>query len=245
MPYRSLWPLVLTLLLAGTVHPASALTLALDVGHSLARPGATSAHGIPEFRFNRALALVLQQVFQQRAWHPVLIGVEGTMHDLRARPSTAVKAGATFFLSIHHDSVQPHYLETWDVAGKPQAYSDRFHGFSLFVSRANPHLSTSLRCASALGASLRQAGFTPSRHHAEPIAGENRPFADEANGVHYYDDLVVLKTATIPAVLLEAGVIVHRQEALWLQQPTTHTTLAMALAEGLAQCLKRSQTAAD
>lgn len=245
MHSRFLGPLVSVLLLAGVVCPVSAFTIALDIGHSLARPGATSARGVPEFHFNRALALVVQQAFQQHAWHPVLIGADGAMHDLRARPHTAAQARATFFLSIHHDSVQPQYLEPWDVAGKSRPYSDRFRGFSLFVSRTNPHLKTSLVCASALGTALRQAGFTPSRHHAEPIAGENRPFADEANGVHYYDDLVVLKTATIPAVLLEAGVIVHRQEELWLQQATTRMTMAAALADGLAQCLKPPQARAE
>ncbi len=40
-----------------------------------------------------------------------------------------------------------------------------------------------------------------------------RPWADEANGVYFYDNLVVLKTSTVPAVLFEAGVIVHPDEA--------------------------------
>jgi N-acetylmuramoyl-L-alanine amidase len=218
------------------VPSAHALTIALDVGHSLARPGALSAHGVPEFSFNRALALVVRQVFQARGWHPVLIGVEGTMQDLRARPQIAMKAGAAFFLSIHHDSVQPQYLDIWDVAGKRQHYSDRFRGFSLFVSRTNLHPQASLTCAAALGQALQQAGLHASTHHAEPIAGENRPFADAVHGVHYYDDLVVLKTAMIPAVLLEAGVIVHRQEETWLQQAATRTIIATALANGMAQC---------
>jgi len=35
--------------------------------------------------------------------------------------------------------------------------------------------------------------------------------------VHYYDNLIVLKTARTPAVLLEAGVIVNRDEELKVQ----------------------------
>jgi N-acetylmuramoyl-L-alanine amidase len=42
--------------------------------------------------------------------------------------------------------------------------------------------------------SSRGAGFTPSRYHADPMVGENRAFADEANGVHYFDNRAVLKT---------------------------------------------------
>lgn len=195
--------------LGGSVLPVHALTVALDVGHSLTSPGVMSAMGVPELRFNQALALAVQQVFQHRTWRPVLIGAAGEITELRARPRAAAQAHAELLLSIHHDSVQPQYLEVWDVEGKPQRYSDRFRGFSLFVSRTNPAPQVRLACTSALGQALRQAGCTPSPQHAEPIVGENRPFADAVNGVHYYDDLVVLKTATIPAVLLEAGVIVH------------------------------------
>ena len=53
------------------------------------------------------------------------------------------------------------------------------------------------------------AGEKPSLYHAEPIAGENRPLLDRRLGVHRFDGLAVLKTATMPAVLVEAGVIVN------------------------------------
>ena len=66
---------------------------------------------------------------------------------------------------------------------------------------------------------MRGAGFTPSLYHAAPIAGEFKSFADRDNGVHYYDNLVVLKTARQPALLLEAGVIVNRDEELAMASP--------------------------
>ena len=54
----------------------------------------------------------------------------------------------------------------------------------------------------------------PSLHHAEPIEGENREVIDRLNGVYRFDDLVVLRSAAMPAVLLEAGIIKHREEEL-------------------------------
>jgi N-acetylmuramoyl-L-alanine amidase len=222
-------------LLSGLVSPVVASTIALDVGHSLAHPGAISARGVPEFAFNRELALVVRHALEQQGFRVRLIGAQGDISDLHARTGAAV--GADFFLSLHHDSVQPRYLEAWVPEGTRRHFSDRFAGFSLFVSRSNPALSTSLACASRLGAALRQAGFTPSAHHAEPIPGENRPFADWANGVYYFDGLVVLKTATQPALLLEAGIIVNRTEELALQQPAVHTKIAAAIASALAACL--------
>src|SRR5438552_13483064 len=95
-----------------------------------------------------------------------------------------------------------------------------------------------------MGEALRGAGFSPSLYHADPIPGENKPFADRRNGVHYYDNLVVLKTARAPAVLLEAGVIVNRDEELKVQSEDVRKLIAAAVAEGLERCLVRKSAAA-
>jgi N-acetylmuramoyl-L-alanine amidase len=54
--------------------------------------------------------------------------------------------------------------------------------------------------------------------------------------VYYFDKLAVLKSATMPAVLLESGVIVNRDEELTLSKPETRQAIAKAVAEGLASC---------
>jgi N-acetylmuramoyl-L-alanine amidase len=209
--------------------------VAVDVGHYAGEPGATSARGRPELEFNRELALELARALEARGLGTRLIGVNGDMAVLSRR--TAVARDAALFVSVHHDSVQPHYLEEWEHAGERQKFSDRFSGFSLFVSRRNPGLEQSLACASAIGRELRAAGFAPSLYHAEPIPGESKPFADRANGVHFYDNLVVLHSAIQPAVLVEAGVIVNRAEELALREPATQQRLAAAVAEGARRCL--------
>lgn len=211
--------------------------VAVDVGHSLARPGAASARGRPEFEFNRDLALVVEQSLRRRGFRTLMIGQRGDANDLAARTARAAEEGADFFLSIHHDSVQPQYLDPWTVDGKEQRRTDRFSGYSLFVSRKNGRPQLSLGCAMAIGEALRAVGGTPSLHHAEPIPGENRPLADAVNGVYFFDDLVVLKSARSPAVLFEAGIIVNAEEELVLRQPATQRRLAAALADGLQRCL--------
>ena len=217
---------------------SQAVTLvAVDVGHTLEKPGATSARGETEFNFNRAMAEKVGQALLAVGFTAKPVGEDGKMKDLQARTDAA--AQADFFLSIHHDSMQPQYLSEWVYNGKTLAYGDRFSGFSLFVSRKNAHLPASLKCASTIGRALIHAGFKPSRHHAEPILGENRPFADKPNGVHYYDDLVVLKTAHQPAVLMETGIIVNRGDELMLRETATREKIAKAVASALAVCLAK------
>lgn len=210
--------------------------VAVDVGHFLAEPGATSARGRAEFEFNRELATEIAGALEARGFRVRSVGADGGMAVLSRR--TAAANGAALLLSVHHDSVQPHYLEDWEYEGETRRFSDRFAGFSLFVSRRTPAVRESLACASSVGARLRAHGFAPSLYHAEPIPGESKPFADRTNGVHWYDNLVVLHSATQPALLLEAGVIVNRDEELALREPATQRRIAAAVAEGVAACLR-------
>jgi N-acetylmuramoyl-L-alanine amidase len=105
------------------------------------------------------------------------------------------------------------------------------------VSRLNPQLDRSIACASAIGAQMRSAGLSPSRYHADPVLGEDRPYADESNGVHFFDNLAVARTATMPSVLVEAGVIVNRHEEQQLREPHMRRRIAEAIAQGVRNCL--------
>ena len=209
--------------------PVSATEVAVDVGHYLGAPGVTSASGVPEFEFNKALAFEVREVLQAAGVRVRMIGEQGDFADLYAR--TRAARGVDLFVSIHHDSVQERYL--------PVAHE--FAGFSLFVSRINPQVAKSVVCASAIGAALREAGFIPSLYHADPVRGEDRPFADAANGVHYFDNLAVAKTASMPALLVEAGVIVNREEEARLSDPATRRRIAQAIGFGVKTCLGREE----
>lgn len=215
---------------------ARAATVAVDVGHFLAKPGATSAYGVPEFEYNHSLAAVIAARLAAGGAAVRLIGHRGELADLHARPREAEEGGAGFLLSVHHDSVKAHMLEPWVWRGRELAHSESASGFSLFVSRRNPQLEQSLACASAIGAALRAAGLHPTPHHSVGADGVGRPWADEQNGVYYYDNLVVLKYTRLPAVLLEAGVIVNRDEERELASPARRALTADAVVAGLAAC---------
>jgi len=226
------------LALAQTVIAAN---VAIDVGHYLVKPGATSARGVPEFEYNLQLAREIELALRHAGHRTLLIGDDGLSEDLGKRSPRA--SGMDLFISVHHDSVQPRYLSAWDYEGATYWYaSDPFAGYSLFVSRLNPRPETSLKCASAIGAALRQAGFKPSRYHADPVLGENRPFADEENGVHYFDNLAVLRTASIPALLFEAGVIVNRDEELRMRDPAVRRQIVAGIVAGAGACLISNRT---
>ena len=229
------WRLIcgLACLHASAGHAAS---IAIDVGHYLEKPGAISARGVPEFEYNLQLAEEIAASLKRAGHKVLLIGEDGTARDLVGRSRRA--ASMDLLISVHHDSTRARFLKEWTHEGVARWYApDPFAGYSLFVSRLNPHWKESLKCASAIGAALGRSGFVASRYHADPVLGENRPFADEANGVHYYDNLAVLKRARIPALLFEAGVILNRDEEMRLRDPATRSRISESIVSAVTGCL--------
>jgi len=217
---------MLALLCGATAVDAA--TIAVDVGHTPKHVGARGVAGGEEYAYNRALGRALSDLLAMRGFVVVRVGGDGRELELRQRTEQA--AGADLFVSIHHDSIQ----QAWIDAGR----RGEFSGYAVFVSEKNPDYPNSLRCAKAIGEQLRGAGEEPSRYHATPIPGENRPMLDGLRGVHRFDDLVVLKTATMPAVLVEAGVIANPQEEIRLGKAATRERLARAIADGVTRCLQ-------
>ncbi|MFO1152585.1 MAG: N-acetylmuramoyl-L-alanine amidase [Rhodospirillales bacterium] len=209
--------------------PGGPPAITVDVGHSVAEPGAISARGKPEFTFNAALAHAVAAALARAGAWPKLINEEGAKISLGERVELINRARPVLLLSIHHDSVQPQYLEAWTVDGRGLDYSDRFSGFSLFVSNRNRAAADSHRFAVALGTALLEEGLSPSLHHAEPIAGEGRPLLDARLGIYGYDGLAVLRGAAAPAVLLEAGIIKNRADEPTLETPQFRKKVADAV----------------
>jgi N-acetylmuramoyl-L-alanine amidase len=199
------------------------LVVAVDIGHYPAEPGALAASGRPELEFNRELASEVQNALETAGFTVRLL-------DSDPQPEARLKAaeGADLLVSIHHDSLKP--------ALRREAHY--FSGFTLYVAREGRRPERSLACAAAIGAELKGVGFNPSRFHADEVFGEDRPYADKPNGVHYYDDDALVRAASMPALVIEAGVITNRDEEARLKHPVLRQRFAEAVARGVKQCLK-------
>jgi N-acetylmuramoyl-L-alanine amidase len=212
----------------------SVFRLALDVGHTPELPGTLTARGRTEYEFNLNLATFIQAQLTARGYNNIhLIKMSGGLETLKQRVEIANNFRAHLFLSIHHDSAQPKYFETWDIDGKPQEYSDKFSGFSLFVSEKNPDWRRALRFGTFLSDQLLKREMHFTLHHAEPIEGENRALLDPKRGIYRFDDLIVLKGFHGPAVLLEAAVVINRDEELVAASEQRHQAIADAVGDAL------------
>ena len=226
----------------------STFRVLIDVGHTATSPGADSARGVPEYEFNLKLADVIAQSLREAGFDKtVRLVTSGTrLTSLFQRAASANHLHADLFLSIHHDSVPDNLKETWQYEGKKNSYSDRFSGYAIFVSNDNADRAGSLAFGHSLGQELQKRGLHYTPHYTLPLMGRYRhELVDPEAGVYRYDHLIVLHSTLMPAVLLEAGSIVNRQEELELATPERRLIVAEAVTAAVEDfCASRGQTVA-
>lgn len=197
----------------------------IDPGHSPKSPGAISCTGKPEYLYNDSLAKYVSDYLLNQ--HITVTLTRKTGEELSLKNRTLSSVGKKFFISIHHDSVQPQFI-TWK---NHRPTSSKANGYSIFISSKNRYYDESLKYAQRLGAALRSRGYKPSKHHSENIAGENRQLLDAEHGIYLFDDLIVLKNPEAPAILFEAGVIVNPVD----EARTTSETFKRDIAEAVEE----------
>jgi N-acetylmuramoyl-L-alanine amidase len=237
---------------AAPAHPncnRSAFRVVVDVGHTLDVPGAISAHGIPEYTFNLQLAQDVQQSLVDTGFDKtvLLITDKPPPNGLVERAVRANGLPADLFITIHHDSVPDNLLETWEYEGQEQHYNDSFPGYGIFISNDNANRAGSLQFGHLLGKALQAQGLQYTPHYTLPLMGHRRrELLDADAGVYRYDELIVLRMTRMPAVLLEAGSIINRQEELELATNERRSATSAAIAAAVEEfCAARAHPKAE
>lgn len=197
--------LYILLVLCGSANGQS---IVIDVGHNLKSQGTVSAYGDYEFNYNRLFVRDLYKKLKPQ-YDVSVVGFEGDVIKLETR--TVNTANHDLFISIHHDAIQSQHLSKWIYNGKEQIYNDEVKGFGIFVSEKNPYFKKSLQCAVTLSEDLVSKGFKPNLYHSLNIPNERKELYSK-NAVYRYDNLIVLKGARSPAILIEVGVLTNREE---------------------------------
>ena len=212
--------------------------IVLDVGHTAESEGAISARNVAEFVFNLHLAQrIVEQLKADGFSETRLLVTEGKAKpSLFKRVAAANDFGANLFLSIHHDSVPDNMLEDWEYGGKKSHFSDRFSGYSVFVSHDNPDFQTSLRFADLVAREMKAEGLDYAKQYTLPIMGRNQhELLNKDTGVYRYDQLVVLRKTRMPAVLLEAGSISNRDEEVAMGSPERQEMISSGVTEAVRE----------
>jgi N-acetylmuramoyl-L-alanine amidase len=212
--------------------------IVLDVGHTAESEGAISARNVSEFVYNLRLAKRIEEKLKAEGFRETrLLLTEGkARRSLVKRVAAANDLPADLLLSIHHDSVPNKFLEDWEFEGKKSRYSDRFSGYSVFVSRSNPDFKTSLSFAELIGKEMKAQGLDYAKQYSQPIMGRyQRELLNRETGVYRYDELIVLRKTRMAAVLLEAGSIINRDEELKMGSPEHRNIISSGVAAAMKE----------
>jgi len=227
--------------------PRAKFRVVIDVGHTVAVPGADSARGVPEYSFNLALSHDIKDAFANAGFDQTVMLITATA-PWRGLVERAVRANAMhadLFIAIHHDSVPDNLIKTWQYEGQDRQYNDDYPGYALFISKDNGDYAGSLAFGHLLGKELEARGLQYTPHYTLPLMGHRRrELVDAQSGVYRYDQLIVLRDTRMPALLLEAGSIVNRQEELQLATPERRALVSAAMVDAVdAFCASRARRA--
>lgn len=207
--------------------------IAIDIGHCAKRPGATSARGTPEYVFNLKMAETLnRELLSTKGWSTILLKDKNCL-SLSQRSSLASKQNADIFVSIHHNSVLMKYMNHWKYRGRKLLYCDKFPGYSVYYSSLNRQTHESQRLAEVISVELSNAGFSPHQHPLDEQEQKRISLINAKTGLYKFDELGVLKGATMPAVLIECGMIVDRNEEFELLKLENTKKIANAIRRGI------------
>jgi N-acetylmuramoyl-L-alanine amidase len=211
----------------------------IDVGHTPTDTGQISARGVPEFEFNIKLAQQVTDEFKSAGFRSTrMIVTEKNGHSgrlLRARRANDMDAD--IFISIHHNGANNTTLIPWQYHGAEHYYLDKFKGYAILISRRHNRYEESLNLAKSLADRLLSSGLEFTTHHDEQtnstVYGRVGPMVDRQRGIYAFDDLAVLHETAMPALILEAGMIINRNEEVILSSPFRRATIARAVVDAV------------
>lgn len=223
-----------------TAASALAPLIVLDPGHNPPDGGAIGVRGIWEVTYNDRFVAELATALREAGWRVRVTRAPGESISLVGRAQVANDLQASLLLSVHHDSVELRCLRQVTRDGRIAYQTLRpMGGYSLYVSKENPDFALSYRFAALIAEQLHSLGRPPMLEHAGTACGESRPLLDARLGIYEYDRLAVLRHSTVPAVLLEVGVITDAQDESYVDDGDNRKEMIAgiirALREGTAQ----------
>ena len=149
--------------------------------------------------------------------------------SLYSRAAIANQIKADFFISIHHDSVNEskQLKDTNLCQGKGgrrivDDFRKKHHfGFNIFINKdaESGIYKKSLSMAGLLARSLKKLGRIPSDYHQFPDDDCKSCSPIDADLGIWHHDLALLRSARMPALLLEVGVIVDPEDEKTVSDP--------------------------
>ena len=207
----------------------------LDPGHGGKDPGAISKNGHYEKDLTFKMGLETRKLLQKAGYKVVMTRDKDVYISLRGRVKKAHAAKADLFISIHADSSTNRSARGLSIYTLSENASDR--EAAALAERENKSdilfemdLGDVNQDASKVLIDLAQTEtIGNSRRYADFVETEMRKTVQTVPQPNKHAGFAVLKSPSVPAVLLEMGYLSNRKEEAQLQKASYRQKLAEAL----------------
>lgn len=215
----------------------------IDAGHGGRDPGAISRRGAREKEINLDIAKRLASLLRQDGIEVIMTRSTDVFIPLQQRSAIAQRAGADAFVSIHSNSSKRktlHGFEIYYVSNT--AYDPR----RASRARANKRINFTQPAYASDGSESGHDTFTVSRSKSIALSSSIARCVEKNMGVTILGvksaRFEVLKSAYMPAVLVEVGFISNAYEERRLQESFYRQRMAESIAEGIRGYAARGST---
>lgn len=213
----------------------------LDPGHGGKDPGAISKNGHYEKDLTLKMGRETRALLEKAGYKVVMTRDSDVYISLRGRVKKAHQAQAELFISIHADSSTNTGAKGLSVYTLSETSSDK--EAAALAERENKSdilfemdLGDVKQDASMVLIDLAQGEtMKQSRRYADLVAKEMRKTVQTLPQPHRHAGFAVLKSPSVPAVLMEMGYLSNRQEEAQLQKQTYRQKLSEALVRAVNQ----------
>jgi len=207
--------LLVTILLAVFPAQAFAAKVVVDAGHGGSDPGAIGVNQLREKDVNLDIAMKLKQQLVERGYQVALTRSGDSYLSLSSRVEMTNQANADLFVSIHANSHSSSSARGSLVLYYDNAYPQADYPASPEMATLTPKskkLATSVLDGVVRSAGTANLGIVPSA-------------------------VYVVRSGTIPSVLVETAFLSNAQDAAMLSQQSVRQNMAIGIANGIAAYL--------
>lgn len=201
--------------------------IVIDAGHGGGDPGATGPDGVKEKDVTLAAALQLKKILEDKDRYRILLTRAGDKRiELDDRPKAAREAGADLFISLHADA----YHDAGVRGGSVYTLSDKGSGRSAKLAKTQGDYQIYQQSLTDIDERSPELGDILIDIAQRETKNESGRFASMllqnlagvvplVNNSHRTDDLFVLLSPDVPAVLLEMAFISNKKDEANLNSP--------------------------
>ncbi|WP_420546863.1 N-acetylmuramoyl-L-alanine amidase [Curvivirga sp.] len=222
--------------------------IVLDAGHGGPDPGAIGGAGTREKNVTLAVAKAVQKQLLATGRYRVKLTRDRDFYiPLRKRYRVAEDNNADLFVSLHADKIERSSVRGASVYTLSERSSDK-EAAKLAAKENKSDIIVGVDLsgydevvARTLLDFEQRATMEMSWHFAEMLVGEMGKEIKLLRNTHRFAGFAVLKSPTVPSVLIELGYLSNRQDEKLLKSPAQHKKIAKSLQKAIDSYFERQE----